>query len=226
MHACGLADEAGIDRIVVPAASGAFSALGCTTATVRHARQRTLRLPGAAWNEAEFAAQCRSLEAETVAALTDGPPDDPAAVDIERVALMRYAGQSGTVGVGLGDELSHAAVGAAFRDAHRQLYGFATGEDWILEALRITASLPETGRALGAGAEAPRCMSLDPATCLFDVAGPRRVPRLWRSDLVPGTIRAGPVLIVDEWSTTVVAPGFGVQVTPAGHLLIDRDGRA
>jgi N-methylhydantoinase A len=226
MHACGLADETGIDRIVVPAASGAFSALGCTTATARHARQRTLRLHSRDWSDAGFAGLCRSIDAETVAALTEGQRGDAGSVRIERVALVRYAGQSGTVEVPLCADPTAATIGAGFRTAHRRLYGFDTDEDWILEALRVTASLPDTGRALGAVAEPPRGLTLDPATCRFDVSGPVTVPRLWRSDLVAGRRLPGPLMIVDDWSTTVVAPGFAVQATPAGHLLIDREARA
>jgi N-methylhydantoinase A len=238
MHACGLADETGIDRIVVPAASGAFSALGCTTATARHARQRTLRLASRAWSAAGFAADCAAIDAETVAALTEGQPADAGAVALARVALVRYAGQSGSVEVPLGDDLSAAAIGAAFRAAHTRVYGFATDEDWIVEALRVTASLPDTGlgadpgsgRAGGVGpappAPAQTAPALAPIPCRFDATGPRPVPQLWRSALVPGQAHAGPLLVVDDWSTTVVAPGFALCATPAGHLVLTRAGVA
>ncbi|MCC6304673.1 MAG: hydantoinase/oxoprolinase family protein [Rhodobacteraceae bacterium] len=226
MHACGLADATGIGRIVVPAASGAFSALGCTTATARHVRQHTLRLASRGWSEEGFARRCRAVEAETLAALSGEQEAGGAGARLERVALVRYAGQSGTVEVALGEDRSAAAIGAGFRAAHRRLYGFATGEEWILEALRVTASRPRPGPAPAGGCTgARRNLTLTPASCRFDGAGARAVPRHWRSDLDPGARLAGPRLIVDDWSTTVVAPGFAVAATAAGHLLVEREGR-
>ena len=44
MHAAGLADLYGITEVVVPAASSAFSALGCLTADFSFLQQQTLRV--------------------------------------------------------------------------------------------------------------------------------------------------------------------------------------
>ena len=40
----------------------------------------------------------------------------------------------------------------------------------------------------------------------------------WRFDLVPGARLAGPALIVEHETTTVVPPGWSAQVDSLGHL--------
>src|SRR5688572_22014414 len=71
LHAGALARECGIGRVIVPAHSGAFSALGCLVSPLRYDAVQThrARLPG--WDAKVVADRFRGLEAQCVRPLLD-----------------------------------------------------------------------------------------------------------------------------------------------------------
>ena len=223
MHACGLADTYGIRRIVVPRASSMFSALGCVTADTAYTHQRTVRQKSNDWQADRFEAMLDD-NAATVLAPIRADSADPAAARVEHLALVRYVGQSSLVEVPVGRPHDLAAMGATFRERHDALYGFATDEDFEVESLRSTAVLPSdvaTTRLPEAAGGRPRPLSH--GTCWFENAGAVETPRYDRADLVPGHAVAGPAVIEDEHSTTVLAPGWTLGVDGFGHLLLEKD---
>ncbi|MFW6077602.1 MAG: hydantoinase/oxoprolinase family protein, partial [Hyphomicrobiales bacterium] len=221
MHACGLADATQIDTIVVPAASGGFSALGCVTAKASFSHQQTVRLASRSWCPDLF----HRLRSEITGKARDPLLEvghSPDAIRIEEVALVRYAGQSGTAEVPVAAGDGRAEIDHAFHAAHERLYGFSTGEDWIVESYRVSArESAERPVVDGTNAAGPHGALAD-ATCWFSDLGACQTPRLWRSNLEPGKVFKGPMLILDDWSTTVVDFGFEVSATPAGHLVLRR----
>jgi N-methylhydantoinase A len=58
----------------------------------------------------------------------------------------------------------------------------------------------------------------------FKDAGLVELARYERGALPAGQVVAGPALIEDEWSTTLVYPGQRCQADRLGNLLIERDG--
>src|SRR5207244_10955527 len=64
VHAGALARQAGIARIVVPAHSGAFSALGCLVSPLRYDAVQTPRLRLVAWDGEVVADRLRGLESQ------------------------------------------------------------------------------------------------------------------------------------------------------------------
>ncbi len=219
MHAVALAREFGIERIVVPAQSSVFSALGCLTAERRYAEQRAVHVASRRWEPERLAAVLAAM-CERVAAPLRAAGVAEEALAIERLALVRYAGQSDTVEVPLEVPLEREALGEAFRTRHRRIYGFATAEPWEIDSLRVTASGPP---ACGLGELAPEPARGAPtpiavARCWFDAGGARDTPRLERASLAPGVEVAGPCIVEDAWSTVVVDPGSRVAADRAGHL--------
>src|SRR5262247_1806297 len=71
VHAGALAREAGIARIVVPAHSGAFSALGCLVSPLRYDAVQTHRMRLEAWDAKVVADRLRALEAQCLGPLLD-----------------------------------------------------------------------------------------------------------------------------------------------------------
>jgi N-methylhydantoinase A len=214
MHACGLAEEMGIARILVPAASGGFSALGCVAAAPSCTVQQTIRLKDRPDWEARFAAARRDVGDAARAALGDG-----AATSLGEIALVRYLGQSDHVEVPFAGLMTRAQLGAAFRAAHVRLYGYATDEPWEIEALRVTAS----GDA--PPSPAARDVTRAPAAtrsqlCHFARGGEVETPRLDRGTLAVGRDVAGPAIIEDTVSTIVVAPGWRARRDGRGNVEI------
>ncbi len=223
MHAVGLARAYGMARVLVPAASSAFSALGCVAAEMSTTRQRTLRLPGEGFDAARFAALRSSMAEEQAAPLLEaGVPRG--ALQIEETALIRYRGQSYAVDVPIDGPADGAALAAAFAARHQALFGFTSGEAWELLGLRVSLRAPRPPRTVPAPREvpAPAPFAVDP--CWFTPDAPTATPRYDRAAVAPPHAIAGPAIIEDEWSTIVVPPGWAARPDPHGHLLLEEAG--
>jgi N-methylhydantoinase A len=140
-----------------------------------------------------------------------------------RSADMRYVGQEYTVNVTIGAEISLDTIDHDFHETHRIRYGHSTpGAPVEFVNLRLAAM----GR-IGAG----RAPFQAPEDGQDPLLGRRRVvfsstehetEVLRRDHLLPGARLEGPVVIEEESSTTVVPPGYAVDVDDLGNLLVTR----
>ncbi|MDE0390998.1 MAG: hydantoinase/oxoprolinase family protein [Rhodospirillales bacterium] len=220
MHAVALARAFSIDKVVVPAHSSMFSALGCVGAEMSYAQQRTLRVAAGAWDQARVDLARRELRATLAAPLAAAGHEDNA-LAVEEVASVRYSGQSYAIEIADAALDDPAALGRAFKDRHGVLYGFATEEPWELVSIRMRVSVPRNGEAPTTAAktnEAPSPTRTLPAT--FESGELVSTPRYDRAGLGPGNALEGPVIVDDAWSTVVVPPGATLTADDAGHLHI------
>jgi N-methylhydantoinase A len=219
VHAGALAREAGIARIVVPAHSGAFSALGCLVSPLRYDAVQTHRMRLEAWDGKVVADRLRGLESQCLTPLLDeGHPVE--SVILKRTADLRYAGQNYELEVDYGDGTPDA-LRAAFERRHRRLYGYATGENVECVNLRLTAQLVRDELVLSPTVAAGPAAPVGELRAYFRGAGPLAMPRYERGALPPGQAIAGPALVEDEWSTTLVYPGQRCRPDRLGNLLIE-----
>jgi N-methylhydantoinase A len=222
MHAGALARLAGIARVVVPAHSGAFSALGCLVSPLRYDAVVTHRAPLSAWDAKRAGDAFADLEAQCAGPLADeGLARDRIA--LARAVDLRYAGQNYEIEVPWDGDL--AALRAAFEGRHAALYGYATGESVECVNLRVTARVADGGLAL------PRMEATAPLAAggeqraYFRETGETRLPRYARAGFGPGRAVEGPALVEDDWSTTVVYPGQRCEGDAFGNLIL-QDGAA
>jgi N-methylhydantoinase A len=218
MHAGALARLAGIARVVVPAHSGAFSALGCLVSPLRYDAVVTHRARLDAWDRKRADDAFGDLEAQCVTPLLE---DD---VDRDRIRLvrsvdLRYAGQNYEIEVGWDPDL--AALRAGFETQHRRLYGYATGESVECVNLRLTARVADGALALArvepVGALAPT----GEQRAYFRETGQTALPRYRRGAFGPGRSVDGPALVEDDWSTTIVYPGQRCRGDHFGNLILE-----
>lgn len=214
MHAAGLAALYGLKGIVVPAASSAFSALGCLAAELGFTQQRTVRLALDGLTDEVFRAALDALRDTAMAPLLAGGAGD---LTITNTALMRYEAQSDTTPVGFALPLDVGALRAAFQDRHRAIFGYATDEPCVIEALRVQAS--EAGGAVSARPAVGVRGAASTRICSF--AGARNV----ETAIVPregltGTVR-GPAIVADAWSTIIVPPGWAARPDAVGRVFMD-----
>jgi len=222
MHAVEVARAFAIDEVVVPAHSGVFSALGCAAAQMSYSRQRTLRMAVADWDRERLERARRDLEARLVAPLA-AAGHDASEITVEEVAAVRYRGQSYAVEIPDPPFDDAARMGERFFDRHRHLYGFATEEPWELVSIRTRAFVPRS-RDRGAPIRARRGAGTAPVRslpCTFVAGEKRMTPRHDRAALVAERPLAGPLVVEDAWSTTVVPPGATLVPDRDGHLRID-----
>ena len=219
MHAVEVARAFSIEKVIVPAHSGVFSALGCADAQMSYSRQRTLRMPVAAWDRVRLDRARRDLEAGLVAPLA-AAGHEASEIAVEEVAAIRYRGQSYAVEITDPPFEDAARMGARFFDRHRSLYGFATDEPWEMVSIRTRASVPRSRDrrppAVPGRRAAPAPVRSLP--CTFIAGEKSMTPRHDRAALVAGRPLEGPAIVEDPWSTTVVPPGAVVTPDRDGHL--------
>jgi N-methylhydantoinase A len=223
LHARAVASLLGMRTVLVPPSPGLCSAFGAAIADARIDRVQTHYAHSDAIDVEALARRASLLveDARDALARTAGPER---AATIRRVAEMRYAGQNYELEVDLPEgELNAASfvlLLERFAAAHERQYGFALpGEAVELINLRVTASAPETPPAAGAETAPASEPVTRPVT--FDAGGPIECPVSRRSSLAVGASFAGPMIIDEPDSTTVVAPGDHVRVLAGGTLRID-----
>jgi N-methylhydantoinase A len=231
MHACALAQELNIPRILIPMATGQFSALGMLLSDVRHDLVRVSLSLATDLDAATLASRYQELVAEARRTLAE---EGVAGEDMafQRALDMRYVGQEYTVTVSVPDQLGGdwlAPVRAEFDRLHERTYGHASAEEPVeVVTLRLTAFglMPElTLKTLPAGdATPPATARRGDLPVYFE--GKRAFvdcPVYNRDALLAGNVIAGPALVLETGATTVLNPGFRLAVTMLGSLLITRE---
>ncbi len=221
MHAVEVARAFGISKVIVPAHSSAFSALGCVSAEMSYSQQRTVRMAAASWDKTRLDRIRAALREHLCAPLKAAGFGD-ADILIREVAAVRYTGQSYAIEIHDPVLEEPSVVGGKFFAQHQKLYGFATDEPWQIETLRMRAFVPqprEAGRARSnvTGPTVP----LKTAPCTFGASEVVATPRYDRSRLSADTAITGPAIVADAYSTIVVPPGATLTVDGHGHLHID-----
>jgi N-methylhydantoinase A len=227
LHAARVAEKLGMDRVLVPTGAGVGSAIGFLRAPiayeiVRSALQRLSSFDAAAAN-AMFA----EMRSEAEAIVRQGAPHAPLVET--RVAFMRYRGQGHEVLVPL-PARPYAAEDArtladAFDAAYRALYSrVIPGVDIeaVSWALRLAAPAETwTDAASAAPPYAPEPHGsrrvFDPGTGDIVEAALFR-----RAALRPGARIAGPAIIAEDETSTVVSPSFEATVDGFGFIELRR----
>ncbi|MBD58998.1 MAG: 5-oxoprolinase, partial [Citromicrobium sp.] len=203
-HACKVADELGIETVLVHPLAGILSAYGIGLAPVKAIREVSLVRP----LHSGFSGELEALEEEGRAALAEqGIP--AAEVTLVPRARLRFRGSDSMLTV---ECTEPDAMDAAFRVAHRQRYGYSDAEAEIMvEALSVEAS----GTSGGLGHAA-----IDPVAASGEASGDWRTVE--RAALDTGQAVAGPALIIDPGSTTVVDKGWEATLAEEGSLVLAR----
>jgi N-methylhydantoinase A len=218
LHGCALAELLGISRVLVPPAPGVLCAEGLLAADLKAEFHRTLPHAGAP-DEAAANTLLAELRAEANAWFTEEQVAEDARA-LEDVALMRYEGQGAELAVTWGG--SAEAALAAFRAAHQTLYGFTLDAPIELVTLRVEA----TGRlpaAVMPRLEAAAMPAPEESRLVHFGAGSVDTPVFDRTKLGAGTSFAGPAIVTQLDATTLVPPGWMIEVDGSGSLLLRKE---
>jgi len=220
LHAAALARNLKIDRVLIPSGAGVGSAIGFLLAPISFevVRSHYMLLGELAQSVVdELFADMRVEAAEVLAgARHDGD------VAETREVYMRYVGQGFEVAVDISgiEVLSESQLRERFETVYRQLYG-RTIPGMAVEMLSWTLSLsaPQSTVPFAAMDAAQADEAAQPAPAdLFDGERIRPAPLVMRAHLSAGETRMGPLLIVEDQTTTVVPEGFSVHVLSDGTL--------
>ena len=224
-HANLLAEEAGLDTVIVPPGPATFCALGAILADVKrdYVRSHRLRFADGAPAAAELAAIFRELEAQASSWIRN-EGEILGEVGFEAALDMRYSGQAFDLQVPIPDALRAVpdleSITELFHREHERIYSFrdpASGVEVSTERLRVTGRIPPIGF--------PSVPERGPAepfeTRRVHVRGGwMEVPVYARRALGRDAAIAGPAIIEQEDCTVWVLPGWRAGVDRIGNLLV------
>ena len=228
LHASAIAREIGIRKVLIPFAPGYFSAYGMLFSDLRYDYVRSVfrKLNDVSFDEIEGLYQ--AMEDEGRAALAQSGVK-PEGVVIERAADMRYVGQEHAVTVELPTaffkDRDRAAIKRQFDELHKVRYGTsAPKEPADLVSLRVTVlgtMRKPPKHEVASGGTKPESGALRGVKPVYFRAGGWAQTPVYKRDLLrAGNVIAGPALVEEHASTTVVQPGDDLRVDELGNLQI------
>jgi N-methylhydantoinase A len=210
MHACALAEELGMQTVLIPKASGVLSALGLAVSDLR--RDYVTPLLSSLDDTKTSRLENAFEDMESTAA---GHLNSP---EFHRRADLRYRGQSFELMVSA-DDLEE--LKERFHTAHERRYGYRMEEELVeLVNLRLTATVP---------VEKPELQEPEPEgdaetghrDTNFDGEW-QEVPVLIRDRMGAGSEVEGPAVVEFAESTCVVRPDWQGVVDEVGNLILEK----
>ena len=215
-HACRVADALGIREILIHPLAGVLSAFGIGLADRRLIRRQSLEralTPGLhATLDAAFEAIAGPLRA-SMAEQGAAPRD----IRLRRTLELRAPGTETAL------EIAHAPfadVLREFRDMFTRRFGFAPPDSDPLVATLAVEAVVAGERRVPVAVAGPRASAPRRVEAWFDSWS--EVPLIERAALAARAALAGPALVVEPNSTTVVETGWTAESLPDGTLRLAR----
>jgi N-methylhydantoinase A len=203
LHACGLAEQLGMTRVLVPPYAGVLSALGLAVAPPRRVSYSSVmhaveQLEGDTLSALAASLSARASDAESTSVAERWTT--------EYILRARYTGQGHELEIPFEGHDSSSVLARRFAAAHQSRYGFVL--DLPVEA--VSARCVRTG-------EAPQ------------VELTRRGTSRWNNDskvddgsVCEAVVRGRAVIALSD-ATLLVAEGWTARALPIGGWLLERD---
>lgn len=229
LHAARLCEKLGVDQCLIPKGAGVGSAIGF------------LKAPFGYEALASNIMRLSKFDAGTVNAMLGGLKETAEGfvragtqgkIVREVTAFMRYAGQGWEIPVALPDRAFTAAdagmIEAAFKDRYAQFFGRAVEGpeiEFVTWSVKAQDVRPEGERFTLETEGSAVCASTTRA--VFDPASGETLETaiVPRETLSPGARVAGPAVIVERETSTVVTSPFNAVIQIDGTILLVRKGR-
>ena len=225
MHAIPIAEELGMGTVLVPSNPGNACAVGLLTTDLQHDYVRTCVTEVRGAELSRIRSLLKEMEDEGRQALSkEGIPSG--GIDVRHSADMRYLGQSFQLEVPISVDLELDNIENAFHDAYERAYGYRR-KDMAVELVYL--------RAVASGRVDKPDLRLDKAkTGPFTRAIKEERPIYFhgsfhhclvydRELLERGDSIAGPAVVEENGSTTVVFPLWKALVDNFANLILQRE---
>ena len=232
IHACGVAELLESDRVVFPVNASVLSAFGTLVSPVRIDLARSMLRPLDGLDEDERDGLLGELRDEGRRVLMEAGVAENA-VGYRYGIDARYVGQGNeiTIWVDEGDSwtVPMEDVRATFEEEYRRIFGLAIPDvgieavTWRLsasaESAEVEPSLVVCHESEGVGDGG----SVVSRPVVFDRGAPPVEAPVYRRDrLAPGTRFDGPAVVEERETTSVIRPGWSVEVAADGSLIATR----
>ena len=228
LHAARMAEKLGLERVLVPSYAGVGSAVGFLRAPIAYEIVRSGLQRLDAFDAAAANALLAAMHAEAEPIVRRGAGAVP--LTESRSAFMRYRGQGHEIAVPLPTRTYHAddavTLRSTFEDAYRRLYSrIIPGVEveilsWVLLLSAPRPVEPDT-TLLSPTPYTPQPARQRP---VFDPELGEFVPVAIyeRGSLAPGARIAGPAIIVEDETSTVVTRLFDAAIDSFGYIELTR----
>ena len=224
LHATAIADELGIATVLIPPMPANFSAFGLLASDLRRDFVRT-RVTATAETPL---GDIQAVFAELAAAARDELAAAGFAADKQRLEPsldMRYVGQAFELSVPVDlDTLSVTAVDAAFREVYAARYGTAPDGGSEVVSYRMAAWGTTDKPVLSPPDGAARPSAAEPrATRAVTYADSEHQAPVYVRETLPIDVAvAGPAIIEEASTATVIPPGWSCKLAGHGCLVVER----
>lgn len=214
MHVCDLADELGMGTALAPVNAGVLSAYGMLVAPRGRRYIRTFIQPILSFDHRQAESLFSELEEQGRVSLTiEGIEETD--MDIQRMADVRYIGQSSTIRV---EWQAVEIMLEAFHQQHRQRFGHAL--DVPLELVNLHVSVQAEGERPDLAKIKPNIAPPIGRQQVYQCKGD--VPVYDRTQMGAGQILEGPALVIEPSATTWVKPGWVAEMDQYGNIRLVR----
>jgi N-methylhydantoinase A len=229
VHACRVAEKVGINRVLVPSGAGVGSAIGFLRAPVGYEVVRSLYQRFSSLNVAAINDLLVSMQQEALVVVRQGSFGVP--VTETRTAYMRYVGQGHEIPVPLPPRLLTPEDAATIRVAYDTEYAKffdrpVPGSDVEIMSYAVVVS------TVTDVPPAPLTSVLNLTDALTDRSQSVRdtttgVVSAWaiheRATLAPGTRIAGPAIVTEDETSTLIGPSWTATVNDLAYIEMTRE---
>jgi len=230
LHACSVAEELSIPRIVVPPDPGLFSAFGLLAADIRTTAVRSFVVLASTLDAAAIERAFAEMEERGRADLKRQGVAAEAMV-FGRELDVRYFGQSFDLTVPARAPFDAGRLTetlAAFHERHASTYGYSSPDEplEIVAARSAAVGLvpkPPMRKLRGSSSKkAPKDALLEKREVYYEGSGRISTPVFARAALRAGNRLMGPALVEQYDSCTLVASGWRADVDAYGNLQLKK----
>lgn len=229
-HACAVANNLGISRVIVHKYSSILSAYGMSLADVVHEVQRpesavlsSTSLPG-------LTERLQELSSEATAALCEQGFEE-SQIELERYLNLRYKGTETFIMVREPASASDASYAETFVQKHKQEFGFTLERDILVGDIRVRG----VGKTLSLASTTPEADYEQFGTTFVAapgsaISGSKKVyfetegwvdAHIYQIDkLTRGQSIKGPAMIIDQTQTIVVDANATASIL-SNHVILD-----
>lgn len=221
-HACLVADQLGMTKILVHPYSGLLSAYGMGLAAIRSTRQLAVEAP-LAGDVGEHVARAKASIGSEAIAEVEGQGIARDAIELVTALHLRYAGTDSPIEVEWRNGDGPQALRARFETAHRARFGFMdSAKPIVIEAIHVEAIGGGSGHDEPSFATAKE-MPVAARPARFFSQGKWRDGQVYlRQNLKPGMTFKGPAILIEPNQTIVVEQGWEASITAKDHVVLAR----
>ena len=234
LHAIRLAEKLNINEVIIPAGAGVGSAIGFLRAPISYEVVRSRFMSLSDFDAEAINELIKEMSNEATAIVVSGAGSE--GLVEQRLAYMRYHGQGHEIVVPVPvrklEKSDAETLRVAFEAEYSRLYGRSVpGQqpEVLSWTLSVTAPKPKANIKSEANKEKNEKKDIAPIgnRQLFDPGTSAFVEAkvFNRADLSIETKIAGPAIIIESQTTTIVSNGYCIGMNVYGHLILTKSNK-